>query len=271
MFFGKKWFQSGDIFEVRRNEMKPWYELENLWEFCYPDQDWKLNIHSVNDYIENGGDIHMKQFDGNTLLASVVDQGEMSCIQRLLSKKADVNASNFLGRNILSIALLRNHNADILEALLNANANPNPSPTFDRVPPLLYESSKKIGSNIECVKLLIQYKSDLNRKTSFGNALDYAFCIGNHDIVLELIYAGCLLRECRMETQRDAIDACLSILQRLEVTWKVLSRIFPEDLIRQVCYYDINKDNLQFMQLMSQTDNRWNLRLFNFLQNLFKQ
>ena len=118
--------------------------------------------------IKNGADVNLKTNDGNTAFTFASYNGHNEVVDIL--KKSGAVHIKYQDPKILTAALTGDVNT--LKALLEKGVSPNTIDLVAGETPLMYAIGQK---HIECVKLLLEFGADVNRKANNGHtAIDVA-------------------------------------------------------------------------------------------------
>ena len=111
-----------------------------------------------------------RQNELNRQLLDAAKNGEDDKVERLLKRKADVNATDNATRSALMKAARKGH-TNIVRLLIGKGANVN-AKDYDNVTVLM---GAVVGGNKEIIELLIRKKADVNAKNKNNRTvLDYA-------------------------------------------------------------------------------------------------
>lgn len=117
-------------------------------------------------------------------LTNAIRKNDLEAVKNLL--KAKVNLEEIESEDTaLSLAIRKNRN-EITHLLLEASANPNVRLKGGKTPLML----AVCGKNLELVKLLLEYKADINATTERETMLVLACGCSNAEIVNHLFAAG---------------------------------------------------------------------------------
>ena len=133
------------------------------------DQFKILDSNTITEYINDGGDVNVRNKDGDTVLIFAVENGaRLDSIKCIINAKADVNAKNNYGYTALTSAagLLGDH-TDIVKLLIDAKADVNAKDNNGYTALMMASHF----DNINIVKLLIDAKADVNAKDNNGNTV----------------------------------------------------------------------------------------------------
>lgn len=165
--------KAGAFTDIRYNTDYTYYtEIKNsnipkkTTIFDYISYDNKLIsiIEKIDKYLENNGDINIKNQNGNTLLMESVSIGYYDLADYLIEKKADINITNNNGENALILSAQYPY---IMNLLINNNADINNSDNKGKTA-LHYACGY---GDIYSVKLLIKNNADINKKDILGKTI----------------------------------------------------------------------------------------------------
>ena len=130
-----------------------------------------VTIENLRTFIENGFDIKKKNASGRSILHSICNNSISTpeMFEYLIEKQCDVNLRAYNDYPLHLLSRVYTCNPLSLELLLNAKADPNlldnsgQSPVF-----LLYGDDQP---RIECLKILVKHKADLNIKDCSKNTV----------------------------------------------------------------------------------------------------
>lgn len=141
-----------------------------------------------------GNDINKITHDGRTYLFWASASGETSVVELILSKGANINATDEKGYTALLFAANRGKNIENIIQLLIKNGADIHSLTPKGANALLLAclNVKRIGD----LHYFVQKGLPLNSEDSYGrNAIDYASQVGNQALIRDLISAGIALKK----------------------------------------------------------------------------
>lgn len=115
------------------------------------------NLDKIKELVNNGVDIEMNLFRGNTPLMKACQYGRTRIATYLISKGANINAINDDEETVLQIAIGRCNTAFIKKYLKNTNVN---SICRNKITPL--HKAVFHTTNYELVKFLIENGADTN-------------------------------------------------------------------------------------------------------------
>ena len=142
---------------------------------------------SVPALLTRDADVNASQADGMSALHWAAHLDNLETAQRLLEEGAGVEAANRYGVTPLSLACT-NGNAAMVALLLEAGADPN---TALRGGETVLMTAARTGK-LEAVKALLARGADPNRRENYRNqtALMWAASAGHADVVTTLLDAG---------------------------------------------------------------------------------
>jgi len=140
----------------------------------------------VQEYIEASPlMVNQKARDGQTALLGALWRNRNEIVDYLLSKDADVNAYD--NANHSALHTVAANNTQRTKQLLELGAQPNVARFLDGDTPL-HRSVQTLGSDVERVKLLLEYGADVNASTGQGRtALHFAVLRNQVDITKLLL------------------------------------------------------------------------------------
>jgi len=123
------------------------------------------------------------QHDLNNALLAAAGVGQAEAARILISQGADPNAEVAETRHTPLIIAARENKPKVLEALLQNGADPNKSNVWDWKP--LHHAILPRGARIEVIRLLLEYKADVNALDSLMRTpLHRAAAFGHREAVL---------------------------------------------------------------------------------------
>jgi len=172
------------------------------------------NIYAINALLRHGADVHLKDKQGRTFLLCAVRTGNEEIVKRLLDENCDVNEADPYGETPLQVAL-EQKNIEVVDLLIRNHAelrSPQESALIravcagdiPQVKELLENGAPVNGKdendltplmhavlirNVEIVRLLIDYKVDINYGTN-NTALAIAAWNGYNEMVELLLENG---------------------------------------------------------------------------------
>lgn len=129
--------------------------------------------------------INKATLQGITPLHIAVTHKHTELVQLLLEHKADVSGPDFAQRTSLHLAVF-NGDYQTARKLLQAGAQSD-ALTLGGITPLM---SAVLNEQIECVIVLLHYGAQTQIATPYGTALNFAYYIGNQDIIQHLLNRG---------------------------------------------------------------------------------
>jgi ankyrin repeat protein len=142
-------------------------------------------------------DVRGQQFNEDTPLSLVAEEGHIGSISVLLKHGADIHTRNKHKYTPIMLAAYENR-AEVVNALLSAGANPNDS-SPDGTTPLLLASS--CPGSISTLKALIDAVADVNvSDTTQKTVLHQAAKRGHHENIAYLLSVGANVNAARLTT-----------------------------------------------------------------------
>mmetsp|Transcript_932 Transcript_932/g.1405 ORF Transcript_932/g.1405 Transcript_932/m.1405 type:complete len:336 (-) Transcript_932:180-1187(-) len=148
----------------------------------------KGNVHSVEKFLESGGDINIiDKYSGATLLHIACSTGQLEIVKFLLRKGAFIESEDFKRRKPLHSAANEGHGHVVLE-LLTRGARVNSRDNFDRIP--LHLAARN-GDKQTC-KHLLNFGSNIEARDCrcSWRPLHYACRVGSNDALHTLLTNG---------------------------------------------------------------------------------
>jgi ankyrin repeat protein len=141
----------------------------------------------VRTFLEEGGDVNVRDDSGQTLLHYAVKGGQKDVTELLLSKGADINAKDKSGYTPLYYAIMYN-NKDMVRLLVAKGADVNLKPEKGYPPPLHYSVWME---DIDLVELLVANGAKFDVKDQNGwTAFRHAASQGNRELIEFFVSKG---------------------------------------------------------------------------------
>jgi ankyrin repeat protein len=128
---------------------------------------WRGDVSAVQALLAKGADVNMKAAGGMTALMSAAHEGRFAVVQALLAKGADVNASRDDGVTALMLASLPGF-LDVVQALLASGADVNAKSNIGLTPLEMAVSSPTGHLEREVVQALLDKGADANASRNDG-------------------------------------------------------------------------------------------------------
>jgi ankyrin repeat protein len=217
-------------------------------------EEFKKLLNSSEDI-----DVNIRDENNNYLLAEAIHMTNYELINSLIKKGAKLDIVDTDGRPILYIPINRGLN-DLLKILLEENKHQIGVPIVD-----IYDSYNKIPlhyainrKNIDAVKLLLEYGSNVNYKDKDGlNALHMAVYARSYDICKLVINHGVNINSI-CDTGETALHiACnLSLLDIVELLIKHKININKQDFEHHFTafHYAVNINNKNIIMILLKND-----------------
>ena len=137
---------------------------------------------AVRSLLSKGADVNATQGDGMTALHWAAVRGDVDLAEVLISAGANVAATSRLGAYTPLLLASRSGSVPMIDTLLVAGAEANPATTTTEMTPLMLAAT---AGSVDSVTLLLEHGADVNAKESshgqtalmFAAALNYAGAI----------------------------------------------------------------------------------------------
>ena len=104
---------------------------------------------------------------GKTALMIAAEKGYTEIVETLIARGAEVNARDKMVETALDLALWNNARGEMVELLLRAGTDPNGQTAPYCVVPLTFAAAR---GNVDAIRLLIEYKANVNPTCGNGDA-----------------------------------------------------------------------------------------------------
>ena len=123
-------------------------------------------------------------------LELIVKTGTPESIQAAIDQGADVNAQNKDGFTPLILAVMLNHDPNVITTLLKAGANVNARDTKLGMTPLMWAA--RVNQSLKIIRTLLNNGADINARDTDGLTalIEAANTNPNSDVIATLLKAG---------------------------------------------------------------------------------